>query len=185
MAYTAIAETGFTLIALGLDPAKSADITFLLTPARGLSIAIWALSLSILKSEPSSKPLSFTSMQGLARIYPFASTGLILATLSTAGFPLLAGFPPRLALWEGLGQQSLGSAIWFLIGLLGLLIGAVRMLAMLVMNKEETAWTTKETWTQRGMLGIGLIGLFILGLFPQALRPILEKLPLMFQHLGH
>ncbi len=185
MAYTAIAETGFILIALGLDPAKSTDITFLLVPARGLSIAIWALSLSILKSEPSEKPLSFAHIQGLVRTYPLASAGLILATLSTAGFPLLAGFPPRLALWEGIAQQSLGMAIWFLIGLLGLLIGAVRILAVLVMNKEETPWTSKETWTQRGMLGVGLLGLFVLGLFPQALRPILEKLPLMFQHLGH
>lgn len=184
MAYTAIAETGFILLALGLAPATSTDITFLLLPARGLSIAIWALSLSILKSEPNDKPLSFSSMQGLARTYPLASAGLILAALSTAGFPLLAGFPPRLALWEGLAQQSLGTAIWFLIGLLGLLIGAVRMLAALVMNKEETAWISKETWIQRGMLGIGLIGLFVLGLFPQVLRPILEKLPLMFQHLG-
>ncbi len=185
MAYTAIAETGFILIALGLNPTTSTDITFLLIPARGLSIAIWALSLSILKSEPNDKPLSFATMQGLARSYPFASAGLILATLSTAGFPLLAGFPPRLALWEGLAQQSLGMAIWFLIGLLGLLIGAVRILAVLVMNKEETAWISKETWTQRGMLGVGLIGLLVLGLFPQVLRPILEKLPLMFQHLGH
>lgn len=184
MAYTAIAETGFILIALGLDPATSTDITFLLLPARGLSIAIWALSLSILKSESNDKPLSFVTMQGLAHAYPLASAGLILAALSTAGFPLLAGFPPRLALWEGLAQQSLGMAIWFLIGLLGLLTGAVRMLAVLVMNKEETVWISKETWTQRGMLGVGLIGLFILGLFPQVLRPILEKLPLMFQHLG-
>ncbi len=124
-------------------------------------------------------------MQGLGRAYPLASAGLILAALSTAGFPLLAGFPPRIALWEGLAQQSLGSAIWFLIGLLGLLIGAVRMLAVLVMNKEESPWALKETWTQRGMLGVGLLGLLILGLFPQVVNPILAKLPLMFQHLGH
>jgi len=184
MAYTVVAETGFILIALGLAPATSTDITFLLIPARGLGIAIWALSLSILNSGPGEKPLSFTSIQGLARTYPFASAGVILATLSTAGFPLLAGFPPRLALWEGLGQQSLGMAVWFLVGLLGLLIGAVRMLAVLVMNREETAWVSRETWTQRGMLAAGLIVLFVLGLFPQVLHPILEKLPLMFQHLG-
>lgn len=184
MAYTAVAETGFILIALGLNPATSTDITFLLIPARGLGIAIWSLSLSILKRKNNDEPLRFTSMQGLARSYPLASAGLILASLSTAGFPLLAGFPPRIALWEGLGQQSLGSAVWFLVGLLGLLIGAARMLAVLVMNKEETAWVSRETWVQRGMLGVGLIGLFILGLFPQALRPILEELPLMFQRLG-
>ncbi len=59
------------------------------------------------------------------------------------------------------------------------------MLAVTVMADEKTAWESKESWAQRGMLGIGVIGLFILGLFPQTANPILDKLPLMFQHLGH
>jgi formate hydrogenlyase subunit 3/multisubunit Na+/H+ antiporter MnhD subunit len=100
-----------------------------------------------------------------------------------AGFPLLAGFPPRLALWEQLAHQSTGAAIWYLTGLLGLLAGAVRMLAVLVMEQEETPWGLKETLVQRVMLGVGLVGLFILGIFPQAIQPILRNLPLMFEHL--
>jgi formate hydrogenlyase subunit 3/multisubunit Na+/H+ antiporter MnhD subunit len=185
MAYTAIAETGFIILALTIDPKTATDVTFLLLPARGLGLAIWSLSLSILKSELNDETLQFKSVQGMAHSYPLASAGLIIATLSTAGFPLLAGFPPRIALWEGLAQQSLGIAVWFLVGLLGLLIGAVRMMAVLTMSKENAPWELRETWVQRGMLGVGLIGLFILGLFPQVVRPILEKLPLMFQHLGH
>jgi formate hydrogenlyase subunit 3/multisubunit Na+/H+ antiporter MnhD subunit len=124
-------------------------------------------------------------MQGRARIYPLATAGLILATLSNAGFPLLAGFPPRLALWQSLAQESTGAAIWYLVGLLGLLLGAVRMLAVLVMQKEETGWSLNENLVQRGMLGVGILGLFILGIFPQAVGHIVEKLPLMFQHLNH
>ena len=58
------------------------------------------------------------------------------------------------------------------------------MTAVLVMQKEETGWTLKEDWIQRGMLGVGILGLFLLGIVPQALRPLLENLPLMFQHLG-
>jgi len=65
-----------------------------------------------------------------------------------------------------------------------LLTGAVRMLAVLVMEKEETPWTVKEAWVQRAMLGLGMIALFVLGVFPQTVRPLLNKLPLMFQHLG-
>jgi formate hydrogenlyase subunit 3/multisubunit Na+/H+ antiporter MnhD subunit len=121
----------------------------------------------------------------MARRYPLASAGLILSSLSTVGFPLLAGFPPRLALWDGLSQQSLGMSFWLLIGVLGLAAGAFRMLAVIVMADEKTAWDSKESWAQRGMLGIGIIGLFILGLIPQAANSILDKLPLMFQHLGH
>ncbi|MCL4530684.1 MAG: hypothetical protein M1282_14900 [Chloroflexi bacterium] len=182
MAYTAIAETGFILLALSLTTAGSLDLFFLLIIPRGLGLAVWALALSILKKENAS--LEFSSAQGLARAYPLASAALVFAVLSTAGFPLLAGFPPRLALWQGLAGASFGAAILFLIGLLGLLVGAVRMMAVLVMQKEETRWSLKENWIQRGMLGIGITGLFLLGIFPQIMRPFLENLPLMFQHLG-
>ena len=63
-------------------------------------------------------------------------------------------------------------------------IGAVRMLAVLVAQETETAWSLKENLVQRGMLGVGILMLFILGIFPQAVGPIVEKLPLMFQHLN-
>ena len=182
MAYTAVTETGFALLALSLAPNSGVDLVFLFLLPRGLSLVRWAFSLSILKTEEDS--LRFATMQGMAHSYPFAAAGLILATLSTAGFPLLAGFPPRLALWEELARQAPGSVVWFLIGLLGLLTGAARMLAVLVMSKEETAWAFRESRVQRALLGVGMIGLFVLGIFPQAARPILEKLPLMFQHLG-
>ena len=183
MAFAAVAETGFILLSLSLDPKMGLPIVFLLLLPRGLGLALWVLSLSILDSNAES--LRFASVQGLARTYPLATAGLIIAALSTAGFPLLAGFPPRLALWNNLAQYSLSLSFWLLIGILGLATGAIRMLAVMVMTDEKTAWTSKESLAQRGMLGIGMMGLFILGLFPQAANPILDKLPLMFQHLGH
>ena len=182
MAYTAIAETGFVLLALGLATATSANIVFLFIIPRGLGLAIWALSLSILRKSNNSFELS--SAQGLARSYPFACGGIVLAALSSAGFPLLAGFPARLALWQGLSAESSATAVWFLIGLLGLLIGAVRQLAVLVTQKEEAPWKPREAVIERGMLGIGVLGLFLLGLFPQATGFIVQKLPLMFEHLS-
>lgn len=182
MAYAAIAETGFTLIALSLDPSIGVELVFLLIIPRGLGLAIWALSLSVLGMEGG--PLRFSAMQGKARGYPLASAALILSALSTASFPLLAGFPPHFAIWEALAQQSINASAWFLIGLLGLLIGAVRTMAVLVMAKDEIEWAIKETRTQRVMLGVGIAGLFMLGIFPQALHPLLAQLPLMFQHLG-
>ncbi len=183
MAYTVIAETGVFLLAASLFSVASTDLIFLFLIPRGLAFAIWALSLSILKTDQ--EPYRFATLQGFARTYPFASAGLILATLSSAGFPLLAGFPPRLALWEGLAHVSTGDSAWFLLGTLGLMIGAIRMMAVLVMEKEETKWQIKETMLQSILLGIGIAGLFILGIFPQAVQPILEKMPLLFQHLGH
>ncbi len=123
-------------------------------------------------------------MQGMARTYPFASAGIVLAALSSAGFPLLAGFPPRLALWQSLSGQSSAAAVWFLIGLLGLLVGAVRQLAVLVSQKQENPWKSAEDFVQRGMLGVGVLGLFLLGIFPRVVSFVVQNLPLMFQHLN-
>ena len=183
LAFMSVAETGFILLALSLNPATGVPIVFLMLIPRGLGLAICALSLSVLNSHTGS--LRFSSVQGLARAYPFVTAGLILSALSTAGFPLLAGFPPRLALWNSLGGGSLTDSFWFMVGILGLATGAIRALAVMVMAGENTSWVSQESWSQRAMLGGGILALFILGLFPQALSPILDKLPLMFQHLGH
>jgi len=183
MAYAAVVETGYALLALSIQPSINAtQVIFLHLIPRGLGLAVWALSLTVIAQK--SQSLRFKDVQGLARAYPLASLGLVLANLSTAGLPLLAGFPPRLALWEGLAGQSVTAAFWLLIGVLGLLFGALRTLAVLVMAPEKTAWAWNETWAQRIMLGIGAIGLFILGVFPQVARPLLVNLPLMFTHLG-
>jgi formate hydrogenlyase subunit 3/multisubunit Na+/H+ antiporter MnhD subunit len=120
----------------------------------------------------------------MMRIYPLASAGILLAHLSTAGFPLLAGFPPRLALWEGLAGQSLGLAVWLLLGVVGLVTGAVRSLAVLAVAPEDPGWAWNETWAEGILLAVGIAALFILGLFPQLTRPFLAGLPLMFSHLS-
>jgi NADH-quinone oxidoreductase subunit N len=182
MAYTAIAETGFLLLSLGLATPTSPSLVFLFLIPRGLGLAIWSLALSILHKHRI--PFWLSSVQGLARSYPFVSAGLVLAALSSAGYPLLAGFPPRLALWQGLSAESSTMAAWYLLGLLGLLVGAVRQLAVLVMQKEESPWKPCEELIERGMLGIGVMGLFFLGIFPQVTVFIAQKLPLMFQHLS-
>lgn len=183
MAYASVVETGYVILALSVQPSLDAvQIIFLGLIPRGLGLAVWSLSLALLARKAGT--LRFTAVQGLARSLPLASLGVVLAAFSTAGFPLLAGFPPRLALWEGLAGGSMSTAFWLLLGVLGLLTGALRSLAVLVMAPEYAEWGWGETWVQRVMLGIGVLALFILGLFPQLARPLLEGLPLMFDRLG-
>ena len=109
---------------------------------------------------------------------------MIIAALSTGAFPLLAGFPARLALWENLARDSAISALWMGIGIVGLLISAFRSLAVISMAAEHTGWEVRESLLQRTMLGLGVIGLFLLGIFPQSVQYLLADLPLMFEHLG-
>ena len=182
MAYGVIAETGFSILALSMDPKLGIPILFLLIPARALGQAVWSLSLTVIKDQV--ETMRFGAARGLLRITPFAGTGMIIATLSTSAFPLLAGFPARLALWEGLSRISLGASVWMGIGILGLLTSAFRSLAVISMAEEYTTWERRESLVQMIMLGLGMIGLFILGLFPQTIQYFLSELPTMFEHLG-
>jgi len=182
MAYSSIAETGFSILALSLDPRLGIPILFMLIPARALGLAVWSLSLTVIKDR--AETLRFGAVRGFLRSVPFASVGIILASLSTSAFPLLAGFPARLALWENLSRVSLGAALWLGIGLIGLLTSSFRTMAVLSMAEEYTSWELREDWLQGIMLGLGMIGLFILGLFPQFIQYFLSDLPTMFERLG-
>ena len=121
-------------------------------------------------------------VQGAARALPFASAGIALAHLSAAGLPLLAGFPIRMALLESLSRESIGLAIWLLAGLLGLMTGAVRTLAVIVLPSDK--WEQKESYFQAILITLGIVALFVLGLFPQAANFLTADLPALFQNLG-
>jgi NADH-quinone oxidoreductase subunit N len=182
MSYGAIAETGFSMLALSLDVRVGIAVLFLLIPARALGLAVWSLAVTVIGGHV--ETLRFGATQGTLRILPFAGAGMIIAALSTSTFPLLAGFPGRLALWENLAQDSLVAALWMGIGILGLLTSSIRSLAVISMAEEYTGWEPRETMTQRIMLGLGVMGLFLLGIFPQTVQYFLRDMPLMFEHLG-
>ncbi len=182
MGFASIAETGLLVLAAGLKSSEIVNVTFLLLTPRGLELAVWALAISIIKRKAYS--LRFSEVRGLVRNCPMAAASIVAAHLSMAGFPLLAGFPSRAALWQELAGQSLAISLWVFIGMLGLLIGAIRTLAVFVMAEEGKTWGLNETWVQRIMLGVGVIGLFILGIFPQILQPFIAGLPALFNHLS-
>ena len=181
MGYAAIVETGLILLAMGLRSPEFVNIVFLLFIPRGFELVVWALAISIIKREAYS--LRLNEVRGLARKYPLAVGALAAAHLSIAGLPLLAGFPPRLALWQELARQSLSLSLWIFLGMFGLLAAAIRTMAVLVMAEEDAKWGINESWLHIVMLGIGVVGLFVLGIFPQILEPFLSSLPSLFEHL--
>lgn len=182
MAYGAIAETGFSILALSLDLRLGIPILFLLIPARALGLAVWSLAVSSIQEQVAT--MRFSAVRGALRVLPIAGSSMIIASLSTGAFPLLAGFPSRLALWQNLAHDSLVSAVWMGIGIIGLLTSSFRSLAVISMAEEYAGWEMRESFTQRIMLGLGVIGLFLLGIFPQSVQYFLADLPLMFEHLG-
>ncbi|GAB4504528.1 MAG: hypothetical protein Fur0043_15220 [Anaerolineales bacterium] len=182
MAYGVIAEIGFSLLALSLPADKIVETAFLLVIPRSLAFLVWSLSLACMARLRES--LRSSAVAGLAYSYPLLAVGVVLAHFSVAGFPLLAGFPIRLVLWEELARQSLSLTFWFLVGVLGLLTGAMRTLAVLVTPPGKSKWEMHERWGEGILIGLGVLGLFVLGIFPQVPRLFLADLPMMFEHLG-
>jgi formate hydrogenlyase subunit 3/multisubunit Na+/H+ antiporter MnhD subunit len=145
-------------------------------------MALWALGLAI--AHETHGHLELSSLRELGRTHPWASAGLVLAALSAAGFPLLAGFPPRMDVWGSLARISAPAALWFLVGLAGLMIGAVRQLARIFSARSEEPSVPQESLLQRGMLGAAMVALVVLGLYPRAAGFVVDRLPLIFAHLG-
>jgi NADH-quinone oxidoreductase subunit N len=135
----------------------------------GLTLALWALSLSILRSHAGG--LRFRQAQGLARRLPFATLGVCVANLSLAGLPLLAGFPQRFALLTELARQSPSYTVVVLLGMGGLITAALRSLAVLVMAPENQPWEISEHRWQIVLIVAGSLALLLVGLFPQVFLP--------------
>jgi NADH:ubiquinone oxidoreductase subunit 2 (subunit N) len=145
-------------------------------------LVVWALALTILKKH--SPTLNLRDIRGRVRILPFATSGVVLANLALAGMPLLAGFPPHQAIWEGLASTSLPVVIWVLIGNLGLFFSAVRVMLAFASAPAGSQWESRETAAQRILLAISFLALLLLGLFPQWVLPLWTKLPQIYSHLG-
>jgi formate hydrogenlyase subunit 3/multisubunit Na+/H+ antiporter MnhD subunit len=187
MGYAVMVEIGLTLLALGAgDPTGDLpaflNAFFSLLLPYGLALAVWALALvSFRRLAPD---LRFRSVIGIARNFPLASSALFLAHFSMAGFPLLAGFPVQLAVWENLAGQYPFIATPALVGIAGLMVGGVRTLAVLVMGPARQEEQMSETWGQASLLSIGMVALVLGGLLPQWFIPFMTNLASGFLQAG-
>lgn len=200
--YGVIVETGFSLLAISLSNSLGLDLFASMFVPRMIMLGLWALSLSVLLQRVGST--RFEDARGMVQKLPFASAGLAMASLSLAGLPLLAVFPIRQVLMEEVARQSLSSALWALIGTVGMLYSTFRALVILArepsvrleaqeMEPEPAlpsaatsptpARSFLESPVQVVLLLIGISGLLFIGLFPRAFLPITAGLINRFTQL--
>lgn len=185
LGFAVIVEMGFGLVVVGLaqgdQTGEYLSILFASLLPRGFALGVWALALTVIRSKTAG--LNFRDVQGIARQAPIAAASLMLAHFSIAGLPLLAGFPLRMAVMDGLAEGSLTSALWTLIGSAGLFGGGLRTLAVLIMGQADTNWTTTETPAQTFFLSGGCLVLVAAGILPHVYLPLFADIPLVFRNL--
>lgn len=163
LGYAIIIDIGYSLLAISQSVGYPI-IVGLLIP-RIIAYGIWALGLSFISDQ--GMDLNFRSVQGFGRQYPLIVFGVLIANFSIAGIPLFASFPYLLWLWKQLAETSVFIAIVLLLSNVGLMIGALRTLAVLVMGPKIVEPKTSATTRFLGLLFIlGVLTLVIMGIFP-------------------
>ena len=186
LGYAVLMETGLSLLVVsaglaGEHLASSLSILFASILPRGLAFAVWALALSILLragngSVTPAISLRLEGVQGKGRKMPLTIAALVMAMFSLAGFPLMAGFPIRLALWDTVAKVSTLAAIVALLGGVGVLTSGLRTLGILITGADDVPWMVSETRGEQVLILLGGMGLLLVGIFPQWFLPALAHL---------
>jgi len=163
MGYAIIVETGFALISLSFQTGQISQVYAAAYLPRVTALAIWALSLSLLRR--SGIGTTFDEVSHTPRRLRWIVMALCIAVFSLGGFPLLGTFPVRLPVIEQVAGASLLSAVWLMVGVAVYFLSAIR-LALAVVTASPT---DDEAVLSRGevtMLALGCIALVLIGLFP-------------------
>jgi formate hydrogenlyase subunit 3/multisubunit Na+/H+ antiporter MnhD subunit len=187
MGYAMMIEIGLSLLAISLGVGESQNKPliawfFALLLPRGLCLGLWGLSLSTIQSRI--RDMESTSVVGIARSLPVASFSLVLAIFALAGFPLTAGFPVHLGLWQNLARQFPLVNYAALLGTAGLMAGGVRTLSLLIGGVKQVNMQSAEEWDQRLLLMIGGFAIVVIGVVPQWFYPTIIRLASVYLRIG-
>jgi NADH-quinone oxidoreductase subunit N len=165
--FSALVETGFSLLAVGFSAGGGLRWMLMLFPARALGYWLWGYALT--RFEQHCGSLEISAVKGFARRYPLLSVGLLLAQLSIAGLPLLASFPIKIAVLTQAVESGSFVGIWSFIGSLGLFVFSIRLLLYFVMpldDEIERLWPILEKISEVLPVLVVVFLLLMIGLMP-------------------
>lgn len=172
-----IVGVGRSLVAFSLLPAGS-GFYFSIMALQGLALALGAYALHTYQS--SRKDLTYPSLAGVAGSFPVHSVGLYTGLLTLAGLPFLGGFPLHWAVAEHLVNDGLGTALWFLAGNIGLLVGSLRVLSVTIKGREAARRRVLSTPVEF-VIVCGCALLVLAGLLPHLLLQWVMPMAGVFQ----
>lgn len=174
--YIAVAQTGFSILALSLGNLLGHEIFIMNFLPRIIALGLWSLSASVLRAN--NRSMAFNDLLRAAERTPLAAFGLAVAFLSMAGLPLLAEFPIRVVLLQEIAVAHPVAALFILLGSVGLLFSAFRFLAVITggrLGLERRRGTTGigETRAQRVLITVAILALLVVGVFPRVFFPVM------------
>ena len=181
MGFAVIMISGVLLVSVGLGSQGGFQLFSGQLVIRFIAFWLWSLSLAVIAEHGGE--LAFDKTGSFLARFPFASVGLLMAHLSLAGFPLLAGFPTRLTLFILMAQQEPGQTWWIFAGNLGLVTAALRTLSGLGDREMLAGKRMEEKPAQVFLMILGMLLLLAIGWFPQLFLAETADLIAMFQHL--
>lgn len=182
LGYAVIVETGMSLLALSLNNLLGFDTFAVLFLPRTVGLMLWAFGATVIQRQRGS--LEPSVVEGIFHAAPFAAGAVGLASLTMAGVPLLAAFPVRLVLLEGISQQSISAAMWTGLGSLGLFIGSLRLIWIMLKSNDLAVWQITESRLDRALIVVGGLLVLAFGVFPQVFLPPMLQMLTSFTHLG-
>lgn len=179
--YAVIFETGFALLAMSLNTTAGWNMFAAAFLPRLLALLVMAFALASLENR--GIPLTHEGVRGLAHRYPLISAGLIVPILSIAGFPLMAGLPVRLEIFEQMAPISQTAIIAAAVGTAGFLFSGIHLISQ-VARGQEGVWALEENWAERIILIAGVVFILLFGIFPQtfyhSILDLLQAFPQLF-----
>jgi NADH:ubiquinone oxidoreductase subunit 2 (subunit N) len=180
--YLVMVLTGLSLLALGIKGGQGIQIlTFSFLP-RLLSIAIFSIFINFLSKNKIE--MKVESLQGLAWKAPLSVLGISIAIFSSAGMPLLAGFPILQSLEIELTKLSYLGLAMMLGGLICVFLTGFKLLTIMF-TKPDNPDEIKETISDKITIGLMVALILLVGLLPSVINSILSnlsaKFPLLLQ----
>ncbi len=180
--FVILVETGFSLLIVGMRELHGLDNFAMILLPRALGYLLWAFCQSKLAEQYDD--LDLATIKGALRKHPYLCSGLLVAQLSLAGVPLLASYPIKQLIWMNAIQTSLMLGVWVMLGSIGPIIFAVRMISdMAAVTDEEVIPLAGEKRAHIIWIMLNFLMLVLIGLLPHFFLPWLKTLLGLFSRL--
>ncbi len=187
MGFSMLVENGLVLIALGSGLDTGIPLIGSLLLVRIPAYLVWGMGMALLREHSGS--LDLAGLEGVGTRHPILGAATLAGHFSVVGFPLLAGFVPRISLIFTLGAVPEAIGIWA--AMLGMAVGGLRTLSIVFLRPSKNVQAAETTGEdpllqrfQQGLLVFGTLMLLVFGIFPQVYTAFVARFPLIFSQFA-